>query len=227
MVRNYPLKHFKAFKHAFTMIELIFAIVVVGVTMLTIPLMIQANNQAIERTLSGEAIFLASSVAAVATTSVWDNRSIVDTGDDDVYVLAKILDVNDAGTQFGRIDTDSNIRVGGLNENRHRQFFDFNNSAGAPDGGYTRPEQVGTDVLGLTIDNSASDIAGYKQAYTVTAERSYVSDAANVLGIVGSGGRSNLKMIEVTVPVVGDVQKVVFRAYIANIGEVDYEKRSF
>ena len=51
-------------RHAFTMIELIFAIVVIGVTLLTIPLMIETNNTAMERNLAQEAIFLASALTA-------------------------------------------------------------------------------------------------------------------------------------------------------------------
>ena len=39
-------------RKAFTMIELIFAIVILAVVMLTIPMMIQVNNKALERSLN-------------------------------------------------------------------------------------------------------------------------------------------------------------------------------
>ncbi len=225
-------------RKAFTMIELIFAIVVVGFTMLTIPLMIQTNNKALERTLAGEAIFLASAVAAAATTTVWDDNSILDldTDYDDISMLTKILDVGgvaNVGTGgFYRTSTAPHVlpvRVGGVNESMHRQFFDYNASAGAANAGLTLPAQTGLGTLDIEIDGSASNISGYKQAYDVHVERMYVPDGSGVFA-VGSGAISNLKMTKVTIPVnfdANDPYDVVFRIYTANIGESDYEKRSF
>ncbi len=231
---NHSLVHYRK---AFTMIELIFAIVVVGITLLTVPLMIQTNNKAIERSLVGEAIFLASSVVASESTLVWDNRSVVDTGNVDVYILSKILDTGTlagVGTGgFNRTSLTSNLRVGGLDQSRHRQFFDYNDTAGAPDNGLTSPAQTGgvSVPLGLSIDNSAADIAGYKDDYDVNGTSRYVADSSGVLETTATGV-SNLKMIEVRIPVefdpdVNEYYDVVLRAYMANIGEVDYEKRSF
>ncbi len=226
MVRAISYLSTKASK-AFTMIELIFAIVVVGVTLLTVPLMIQTNNTALERNLAQEAIFIASAVVSVASTAVWDDRSIVTTSDPDEYVLAKVLDVGIVGSQFGRTSLLSNARQGGLLENLHRQFFDYNSSAGATNAGFTPPLQSGTDTLTLVLDNSAGSISGYKTAYTINAKRMFVNDAAGVLPTAPSGV-SNMKMLEVEIPLsVGDGTRVVLRAYTANIGEVDYARRSF
>lgn len=236
MVGTHKERKLLTHKHnAFTMIELIFAIVVVGITLLTVPLMIQTNNKAIERSLAGEAIFLASSVVASESTLVWDNRSVLDTGNADVYILSKILDtgaITGVGTGgFNRTSLTSSLRVGGLDQSRHRQFFDYNDTAGAPTDGLTYPAQTGTESLLVSIDAAATDVAGYKQAYSVTATRSYVADSSGVLGTTDTGV-SNLKMIEVKIPVefdpdVNEHYDVVLRAYMANIGEVDYEKRSF
>lgn len=225
----------KGVRSAFTMIELIFAIVIVGITLLTIPMMIQTNNKALERSFVGEAIFLTSAVAAGASTLVWDDRSVLDTGNPDVYILSKILDTGTlAGVGTGgynRTSLTSNLRVGGLNQSRHRQFIDYNDTAGAPTNGLTYPAQTGTESMTLNFDASAADIAGYKYDYNVTGTRSYVADNAGVLGTTATGV-SNLKMIEITIPMefnpdVAEHYNVVLRAYTANIGEVDYEKRSF
>ena len=129
-------------RSAFTMIELIFAIVVIGVTLLTVPLMIQTNNKSLERSLSQEAIFLAAALLSSESTKAWDANSIVSTGSTDEYVLAKILDVGALGTTYSRTNIGtagapiySNVRQGGLREDKHRSFFDYNASAGAPNGG--------------------------------------------------------------------------------------------
>ncbi len=215
---------------AFTMIELIFAIVVVGVTLLTIPLMIQTNNKALEGSITQEAIFLASAVLSVASADVWDDNSLVATNDPDEYVLAKILDVggkaNIGSGGYSRTSETDNIRVGGLSENLHRQFIDYDASA---IDGTVGPAQVGDKTLTLTIESSASAIAGYKNTYAVTGRRIYVADTGTVLP-TASSATSNLKMIEVSIPVATDANNiitVVLRAYAANIGEVDYAKRSF
>ena len=214
-------------RSAFTMIELIFAIVVIAVSILSVPLMIETNNRALERSVAQEAVFLASSVLSVATTEVWDNRSIVNTGETDVYVASKILDVNDAdsGSPYARATINgeiSNIRIGGLLEDRHRQFYDYNSSKAVDE----QPKPVGDAGFTVAIDDSVAGIAGYKSAYTVSGRRIYVNDATNVFTTPVAGlGVSNLKMTEVTVT--GDDSVARLRAYTANIGEADYAKRRF
>ncbi|WP_373033623.1 type II secretion system protein [Sulfurovum sp.] len=208
---------------AFTMIELIFAIVIIGVTVLTVPLMIETNNKALEGNIAQEAIFLVSSVLSTTTALVWDEKSITSTGSADNYVLSKILDVGSVGSTYGRIDAASTLRIGGLREDKHRQFFDYN---GAP----TAPLQVGEETLVVPLDNSVAAIAGYKQAYTIVAKRVYVSDTIAdpfVFSTSADAGQTNLKMTEISIN--GEDGAVIanLRAYTANIGEVDYAKRSF
>jgi hypothetical protein len=210
------------------MIELIFAIVVIAIALLSVPLMIETNNRALERSLAQEAVFLASSVLSVATTEAWDTMSIVDTGESDVYVASKILDVNDAdsGSSYARATINgeiSNIRIGGLREDKHRQFFDYNSSKAASE----QPKPVGDADFDPTIDDSVASIAGYKSAYGVSGRRVYVDDATDVFTTPAAGlAVSNLKMTEISISDDdGEVAKL--RAYTANIGEADYAKRIF
>lgn len=208
-------------RQAFTMIELIFAIVVIGVTVLTVPLMIETNNKALEGNVAQEAIFLTSSVLSVTTTLVWDENSIVSTPGTDNYVLAKILDVGAVNSTYGRTNADSNIRVGGLNQDLHRQFFDYN-------GGGVAPGAPLTETLTASLEDSAANISGFKQAYSVVAKRYYVSDdlGSGILSTAASGV-SNLKLTEVSIQ--GEDGEIIakLRAYTANIGEVDFARRSF
>ena len=219
---------------AFTMIELIFAIVVIGVTLLTVPLMIETNNKSLESSLSQEAIFLAAALLSSESTKEWDANSIVGTSSADEYVLAKILDVGALGGTYSRTNIGtagapiySNIRIGGLREDKHRAFYDFNASAGAPNGGLSTPAQTMTINFALPIDNALAAASDYKVGYTNSASRMYVADTGDVLTIIDLNNTvTNLKMIEVTVPAL-DGSNVVLRTYTANIGEVDYAKRSF
>lgn len=208
-------------RNAFTMIELIFAIVIIGITVLTVPMMIETNNKALENSSKQEAIFLISSVLAEKTALVWDNRSIVSTGSADDYVLSKMLDVSAIGDPYGRTTADSNIRVGGLRADKHRQFFDYN--ASNP----TQYTPIGDAGFNADIDNSAADIAGYKQAYTVAAIRGYVLDSTDVFNASAQAAPTNLKMTEISIYEENGDLIAKLRAYTANIGEVDYAKRIF
>ena len=208
---------------AFTMIELIFAIVVIGVTVLTVPLMIETNNRSLEGSLDQEAIFLASAALSLTTTLVWDNRSIVSTATSDDYVLAKVLDVGAVGSTYGRTDVNSTLRIGGIREDKHRQFFDYNESNISQ---YT-PIQTGDASLafGGDIDPAA---LGLKQAYNVVISRGYVNDGTNSFDTDLTGkAPTNLKMTKIEIYGEDTELISVLRAYTANIGEVDYESRSF
>lgn len=235
MVRGHFIAH-RLMRRAFTMIELIFAIVVIAVVMLTIPMMIQVNNKALEGSAAQEAIFLVSAVLSETTTMVWDNRSIV--GSDTGYSLSKILDVDAVGTTYGRTDVNSSIRVGGINEDLHRSFFDYNATSPAV------PALADGQRVTLThdINNSVANAAGYKSQFTIVATREYVDDTAHA-GTVADpfvfaipapaaapANRNNIKMtqVEINATIDGNTTTVArLRAYTCNIGEIDYAKRRF
>ncbi len=219
-------------RSAFTLIELIFAIVIIAVVTLTIPLMIQVNNKALESSAMQEAIFLVSAVLSETTTRVWDDNSIV--GDVAGFSISKILDVDGVGTlPYGRTAADSSVRVGGLNEDLHRSFVDYN----ATDPLTSPALGAGlTETLPHDITDSAAGIAGYKSSFTITATRQYVSDAFAtpfVFAATGPGPQSNMKMTEVVIttpninPALPDDEVARLRAYTCNIGEIDYAKRRF
>ena len=234
MVRRRSLRNRVSFfmRSAFTMIELIFAIVVLAVVMLTIPMMIGVNNKALEGNIAQEAIFLVSAVLSETTTLVWDENSLVGT-DADGYSISKILDVTSAtsGTTYNRTDVNSSIRTGGLNEDLHRSF-DSNTTTPLLGNG----EQ---DYLDHDIDNSLANSEGYKSKFTIVARRQYVTDTPHagtiadpfVFDAPGSlQNQSNIKMTQVEINATIDGNNLVIarlRAYTCNIGEIDYAKRRF
>lgn len=213
---------------AFTMIELIFAIVVIAVVMLTVPMMIQVNNKALESNVAQEAIFLVSAVLSETTTLLWDDNSLEGTAT--AVSLSKILDVGAVGSTYGRTDVNSSIRVGGLNEDLHRSFFEYNasNLSHSPD-----LSNNAVDILTHDISNSIADSAGYKSSFTITAKRQYVPDtyATPFVFTAGAPGvQSNMKMTQVEINATIDGTNEVIarlRAYTCNIGEIDFAKRRF
>ncbi|WP_373033585.1 type II secretion system protein [Sulfurovum sp.] len=206
-------------RKAFTMIELIFAIVVIAVVMLTIPMMIQVNNKALEGNVAQEAIFLVSAVLSGTTTLLWDDASLE--GDVTGVSLSKILDTG--GDAVYNREVNSTLRKGGLDEDLHRNFFSNT----------TPPDQTETITLTDVLDTtSASEAAGYKNIYSVDVIRGYISDTPGTFvfsdSTLGTGVTSNVKMTQVEVNATIDGTNLTIarlRAYTCNIGEIDYAKR--
>ena len=220
----------RVMRRAFTMIELIFAIVIIAVVMLTIPMMIQVNNKALEGNVAQEAIFLVSAVLSESTTLLWDDNSLGGTASD--VVLSKILDVPTGDAAYDRFtDDNSTIRAGGLREDLHRSFFDYN----ASNPSQTQPDLASnaSETLGHDISNSVAESAGYKSNFTIVATRQYVSDTETSPFIFSIGApqpQSNIKMTQVEINATVDGVNAVIarlRAYTCNIGEIDYAKRRF
>lgn len=214
-------------RKAFTMIEMIFAIVIIGVVMLTIPTMIQVNNKALEGSAAQEAIFLVSAVLSETTTLIWDDNSLGNTATN--VVLSKILDTN-GDAAYNRVDANSSIRIGNLHEDLHRRFFDD----------IEVPDQTTKIQLSQPLTDSASSAVGYKNQYTVVATREYVSDTPGnpfvfsvpdvPVAVNTPMTPTNIKMTQVEINATIEGTNLVIarlRAYTCNIGEVDYAKRRF
>ena len=219
-------------RKAFTMIELIFAIVLIAVVTLTIPTMIQVNNKALEGNAAQEAIFLVSAVLSEATTLLWDANSTGGINDGNV-TLSKVLDVNGSGNvaydRWDQVlnvqDDNSTIRKGSLDEDMHRQMFSTE----------TRPAQSATvaDTISQTFDSTAAgESLGLKLAYTISASRIFVNDNPTGFAFLTTpaGFQTNIKMtqVEINATIDGTPRTISrLRAYTCNIGEVDYAKRRF
>jgi len=213
-------------RKAFTLIELIFAIVIIGVVVLTIPTMIQVNNKAQEGSAAQEAIFLVSAVLSETTTLLWDQNSLGGTATD--VELSRILDVNAPGNAaYNRVDANSTLRVGNLREDLHRHMFD----------NVFTPAQTVKQLVSQPLTNTVANAVGYKNAYTVVATRDYVDDTPNNpyifsippnVAVNTAVNPTNVKITEVQINATIDgVNQVIarLRAYTCNIGEVDYAKR--
>lgn len=207
-------------RKAFTMIELIFAIVVLAVVMLTIPMMIQVNNKALEGNVAQEAIFLVSAVLSGTTTLLWDEASIE--GSVTGLSLSKILDTG-GDAVYNRVDVNTTLRSGGLDEDLHRNFFSD----------IITPNQTQTitltDVLNTT---DTSGTVGYKIIYSVDAKRGYIDDSPGTFVFsdttLAAGTTSNVKMtqVEINATIDGTPRTISrLRAYTCNIGEIDFAKR--
>ena len=207
MVRK--TNHRKRF--AFTMIELIFAIVIIAISVMSLPMMIQVTQKGIESNILQEAIFAASAELMGATAGCWDEVSMRDIN---VSHLSRVIDI---GTSNDCNDT-TKLRPGHINQPFHRRCLDENSTAIADlDKNITSIYSLddAAHVAQNIFINTATDETGYKELYKSEIDVSL------------SSTDNNIKIITATVTDDDGDPITVLRTQSANIGEIDYYKRTF
>ena len=213
-------------KSAFTLIELIFAIVVIAISIVSLPMMTQVTSKAIEGNLAQEAIFSAVAEINVATTYTWDENSLLDLDSNaSVDELSRVI--NNAGqcTDSG-FDDSNNDDI--MRRTGHVNRRCLNNLASTFYGAtsFVDSLEASEHVYILTVEGSAATTSatGYKKEYEsrLDVER---CDSGNCVDF-GTANNINMKEIEVTIRDRTTTNEVTtLRAYSANIGEVAYHKR--
>jgi len=198
---------------AFTMIELIFAIVIIGITVVSLPMMTQATSRGIDNNFVQEAIFGASVKVMESLSYRWDLNSAENNTSSE---LSRVLDL--AGDcvlskRPGHIarscyvdPTDS--RAASAAEQANTTIQNLNNAAGNT-----------TSIFTATGTNES----GYKKTYSMITTVTIQNFGPSTVG--------NLKRIDTTIigpadPYSGNATEVLLRAFSANIGEAVYLSRS-
>lgn len=190
------------------MIELIFAIVIIAITVVSLPMMSQINQRGIENNIVQEVIFASSAELVGATAGYWDENSMQDAN---VTNLSRVINIS------GDCDPTTKLRPGHINQPYHRRCLDnnttpANNAAG---GVFYDLDDAEHGAANIYTDNT-TDAAGYKDTYNSTID---VSPSAT---------NANVKVLTVTVTDSDDGHVVtVLRTQSANVGETDYYKRMF
>lgn len=216
MVKN--VRNFS--KPAFTFIELIFAIVIIAISVLSLPMISQVTADAMEKNIAQEAIFSALSEINIATAHTWDGGSLLDNNDSD---LTRVINYGGACSDSGEDDSllkDIMRRSGHVNRRCLNSLTSVtsitNDSLDINEHNYTTT---------MDDNNSAADTSatGYKKSYTsrLDVER---CDSGNCIDF-GDANNINMKEIKVTIRDTSTNDDVtVLRTYSANIGEVEYHK---
>ena len=225
---------------AFTMIELIFAIVVIGITMLTIPLIMVQDARHQEDSLMQEGIMLSTTRIAQALTFKWGRNSFPN---GTLISKSKVLNTaGDGELSVMRAAPDTDFRIGHFPETLRRRMTSPLLSA-VQIGATVAPPRSINDFNGST-ETLAPGIAAfsYKKQWTVTTTVSYVSDATNYAAsptvnynfpIIAQTDTSNIKMVTVTATdnspasLSTSGKQVVLRSYSSNIGEAEFYKRRY
>lgn len=175
-------------KGGFTLIELVFAIVVLSVVVISIPLISRVNVHNMQKALVQEAIYATSTKLGNLGAYAYDTASLDEHG-------------------FEGIICNGATPSGLINQPFHRRCTDNTVS----DGSILTLDDVATSgtLLEADIDN---DGRGYKNEY------SYALDIDNT--------NPDIKKITATIKL-EDEEVVVLKTFVANIGEVEFYKRSF
>lgn len=208
------------------MIELVFAIVIIGIAISAIPTMISISNKNQESALVSEGIFALSAMVMQDSTYYWDDNS-TNSGN-----LANVLDVQNCVTSA---DCDNNsIRVGStiyrvghtdeIATTTHRHFHTTNPTYATETALNESIESRETTAQTNIIAKSGS--LGYKQDYTYEMSVTYVKD--NTFSTSAASTDTNVKMMEYKLYKNGESNAfAIIRNFVCNIGEADYAKRSF
>ena len=108
------------------MIELIFAIVVISITVLSLPMLMRVNQNAMEANVVQEALFATSAKIMQVLSYPWDEHS-VDSQHPGAYT--KVVSIVGATEHYprtydmhGNADGNGTFRVGHIREDGHRRF---------------------------------------------------------------------------------------------------------
>lgn len=213
---------------AFTMIELIFAIVIIAIAVISLPIMTQVTSEGMKKNLAQEGIFTAIAEIIMATTYTWDENSLLDTVSTS-NDLSRVIPTGTTGDCTNTTQTDySGVTIVRRTGHVHRRCLnsltatpynilatDCNDSINHSEHNYN------TTYEGSATTTSAT---GYKTAYQskLHVER---CDSGNC---VDFNDTNNINMKEITVTIRDSEDNSIvtkLRAYSANIGEVAYHRR--
>jgi len=228
---------------AFTMIELIFAIVIMAIVIIALPRVMQTNSNALEANINQEAIFGASATMVQALSYPWDTNSPGHNGSyDKIVAIPGGTAIYDRyNNKLHKYDKNSSFRIGAILEPGHRRFHEYNASDANISGLETNSSNPlcykGSNIVYFNNYNPLQRYKraqGYKRAYESSTTVSYIPDNANGVFVFKKKGSqttpTNMKMVTVTVKLLNAVTKkpiVRLRSYTANIGETDFASRVY
>lgn len=233
---------------AFTLIELIFAVVVMSIVMLAFPTIMLSDSDAREQNMAQEATLAASAKLAQVLTYQWDEKSVSwEDLAENHQTFAHLLEGTNYSTPAFQRDATDNKRASGSD---HRVFFPSHvNTTGIGDDNNT---VIGMDDYnGATSDTGLSsgftaESRGYKRDYQLQVAVLRINDALTPSGgtvdynqtaltgansfVLGQddihdnpttnpGDQTNLRCVRVTVSDNSGNVITTLYGYAANIGE--------
>ena len=201
---------------AFTLIELIFAIIVISITVIALPMMNQVLNTGIEKNIGQEAIFAAATVLQETTTAHWDENSL-ESGQ--IYDLAKVIDTTGACENDSSLFT-YRLMAGHIVQPLHRKCLDV----------VSTPSDSNTTSVNALEDAKRTNVPIFINT-TNTKDTGYKTDYTATLSVTRPAlfhGTSNPDIKKITIDIKNGASTITsLSTYSANIGEIDYYKKGY
>jgi len=219
-------------KKGFSLIEVVFAIVIISISLMSVPMLLKQSSKSDEFSIMQEAILATSTKMGNILSYPWDSNSY-----DSANAILRTLDIHNGDNELNRVTTgvnDNNLRQGHIYQSKRRRFFDFasvgrvypNNSVGAAANSinyfHGKSETIGgSDAYdykdaGMTINSSVfyvSDVAHYSQTHLVSSINTFTIN--NIIGAQDT----NIKMVQITTTSPNLNHSLTLRCYTCNIGQ--------
>ena len=226
---------------AFSFIELIVSIVVIGIVFMSVPLILMETERSSAFSTQQEGIMAGVTSLVNILGYRWDET---DTNQTLNGGFAKVCDVTNGAGDLNRTSSVSNRRIGHYKGEYRRKFFDYTYLNDPSVNTFaTAPANLGPDSGDLddiddfktvTTTITGGGIRDYKFSYTLSTDVYYISDdfnytaSPNFSAAISKGDvnqMTNIKMIETTVT--SDEGVIRLYAFSSNIGEYKILHRTF
>lgn len=210
-------------KKAFTLIELVVAIVVIGIAMMSIPLMLSQASKSNEFNINQEAILAGVTKISSILTYSWNETN--SSG------ILQVFDVTNGDSELNRTVTDKNRRVGHFKEKYRRKFYDDTTEANLTLGHDKGNEYDDIDDFNGEYFNIVNGGTGdYIKDLNLSVTVSYIKDSAtysqsptlnfdlNTSPVLPS---TNIKIVEINVTDKDHNIITKLKAFSANIGSYE------
>lgn len=223
----------------FTLIELIVSIVVIGITFMTVPLILMETQRSSAFSIQQEGIMAGATTLASILGHRWDEA---DTNETRNGGFAKVCDVANGAADLNRTTTDPNRRKGHFRGEYRRKFYDSTDKQNA-----TSPSNLGLDTddggspddiddfNAQSISLASGGAQDYKLDYDINTTVYYIADDYNYSGAptpptweipnTSVNRATNIKMVKTTI--VSSEGTINLYAFSSNIGEYKILHRTF
>jgi len=215
-------------KRAFSLIEVVFAIIIISISLMSVPMLLKQASKSDEYAIIQESILASSTKMGNILSYPWDNKSY----DEDNKVL-RVLDVSATGDDELARDPatlNENYRKGHIVADKRRRFFD------KKDPGPTFPQCDTTVMNNISYFDGKSATIGAGGAYdykdssiTIDSKVYFIADKTDYslqdvdftidTTSYDLAHSTNIKMIEIktTSPMLG--RSFILRTFMCNIGQ--------
>ena len=224
-------------RDGFTFIELVVAIVVIGIALMSVPLMLSQASKSDEFSLNQEAILAGATKIGNILTFPWDDKLA------NSLNVKHILDVTNGDSELNRYPNNNSTRRIGNFKTNFRRKFDSNITYASSTLGRTGDQNASVyndidDFNGITETISSGGVGDYIKDFNLTTTVKYISDTATYssspilnIGDINTSlatPSTNLKMVAVKVYDNTNNETITtLRAFSANIGSYELLYRTF